>query len=103
MKKAFKWMDTHGISYEFHDYKKQGVDVGVLNNAIATHSWENVINRRGTTWRKLDSAVKNEMNTDKAISLAQDNASIIKRPLIIFKDEITLGFDENTYKIRFKA
>ncbi len=53
MKKAFKWLDAHGVSYSFHDYKKDGVPENVIKSAIDAHGWEAVLNRRGTTWRQL--------------------------------------------------
>jgi len=101
MKKAFKWMEAHDVDYEFHDYKKQGVDIEALKNAIKVHGWENVINKRGTTWRKLDEGIKNAMNADKAIEIAQDNPSIIKRPIITHNDKIILGFDQDAYQVKF--
>lgn len=97
MKKAFSWLDDQGAHYEFHDYKKQGADETVLKTAIAAHGWENVINHRGTTWRKLPEDVKENMNEDSAIKIALENPSIIKRPLLISNDKITLGFNEDEY------
>lgn len=97
MKKAFVWLDDHGIEYSFHDYKKHGADKAALEKAVQVAGWENVINRRGTTWRKLDEQTKNTMDTKKAIEVALENPSIIKRPLLVCNDEITLGFNEDEY------
>ena len=68
MKKAFKWLDAQNIAYDFHDYKKIGIDEDVLKQALTQHGWENVINRRGTTWRKLPKDVQESMGADKAIA-----------------------------------
>lgn len=102
MKKAFSWFSDHDIEYDFHDYKKEGVDKAVIKRAISHYSWEDVINRRGTTWRKLDDKTKNNMNADRAIDIANDNPSIVKRPLIVLEDEIILGFDADKYASTFK-
>lgn len=98
MKKAFKWLDENGISYDFHDYKKEGADESVLRTAIKSHGWESVINRRGTTWRKLPDDVKESMNEEGAIAVALENPSIVKRPLLVTQDNVYLGFKEEEYK-----
>ncbi len=98
MKKAFKWLEGNNVIYDFHDYKKQGVDEDVLSKAIKDHGWEKVINKRGTTWRKLPEDVKNTMDTKSAILHAQENPSLIKRPLLVDGKNSLLGFDENSYK-----
>ncbi len=102
MKKAFKWLDENNLAYSFHDYKKEGVDREILECAIAEHGWEAVINRRGTTWRKLDETVKNSMNADKAILIATENPSIVKRPLTVKNLKTYLGFEAKLYNSVFK-
>lgn len=103
MKKAFAWLDGHNVAYDFHDYKKQGTDEDILKKAINDHGWENVINRRGTTWRKLPDDVKNAMDANKAIAIASENPSIIKRPLLVTHGHITLGFNEEEFTKIFKS
>lgn len=98
MKKAFAWLDAHKVSYEFHDYKKSGVDVEVLKKAIEQHGWENVINRKGTSWRALPDDVKASMDADAALAAAIKSPSLIKRPLMIWGNDIHLGFSEDVYK-----
>ncbi len=102
MKKAFNWLDDHKIDYVFHDYKKQGIDTDALRLAIAQHGWDTAINRRGTTWRKLPEDVKNAMDESKAIDIAVQNPSIVKRPLLVVQGESHLGFKEEAYKEIFK-
>lgn len=97
MKKAFKWLDEHEIEYSFHDYKKSGVDLDILKHAIQDHGWEDVINRRGTSWRKLDDTTKTNMNAEKAIIAAQENPSLIKRPLLVHNAQSYLGFKADQY------
>ena len=98
MKKAFNWLDKKGIDYAFHDYKKEDPDIAILGKAITEHGWEEVINRRGTTWRKLDDATKESMNAEKAIPLALENPSILKRPLLLKDGETHLGFKPDQYE-----
>ena len=98
MKKAFTWLNDSGVEYEFHDYKKQAPDEYVLKQAIAEHGWETVINRRGTTWRKLPEDVQNTMDETKAIPLALENPSIIKRPLLVKDGKTHLGFKAEEYE-----
>lgn len=98
MKKAFRWLEDRGIAYSFHDYKKDGVDMDILAQAIAAHGWENIINRRGTTWRKLPDEIRENMNVQKAMEIAADNPAIIKRPLLLTNGRIHPGFNEERYQ-----
>mgnify|MGYP006297625623 CR=1 FL=1 len=97
MKKTFAWLADASIEYEFHDYKKHGADCDLLIRAFETHDWENVINRRGMTWRKLPDDLKNSMDHSKALEIAQDKPSIIKRPILTVGDKIYLGFSPDHY------
>ncbi|MEZ5813996.1 MAG: ArsC family reductase [Alphaproteobacteria bacterium] len=102
MKKAFKWLEENNVTYEFHDYKKQGIDEEVLRAAIHEHGWENAINRRGPSWHKLPDAVKDTMDEETAIAAANENSSIVKRPLLTHNGKTYLGFKDEIYKTVFK-
>ena len=84
MKKAFTKLDELGISYDFHDYKKQGIDKETIQRWVNELGIDKVLNKRGTTWRKLDEEQKQaaDSNMDKAIDLLIDNTSMIKRPIV---------------------
>lgn len=97
MQKAFAWLDDHGVGYTFHDYKKTGADEAVLKKAFAAHGWEKVINRAGMSWRKLPDDIKAQADENAAFKLALENPSLIKRPLLVHKGKITLGFKEDEY------
>jgi len=97
MKKSLKWLEERDVDFTFHDYKKSGIDEGVITQALSEHGWENVINRRGTTWRKLPEDVQAAMNDENAIALAHENASIIKRPLLVHGGKTYLGFKPDIY------
>lgn len=94
MKKTFQWFDNHKIGYDFHDYKKLGADKAVVTKAFDVFGWEETLNRKGTTWRKLPEEVRAGMTKEKAIAIALENPSILKRPLIIKGNDMIMGFDE---------
>jgi len=101
IKKARKWLEANGVDYEFHDYKKAGVPEKELNQWLKKVGWEVLLNRRGTTWRKLDDVVKNNIDEASAVQLMLDNPSIIKRPVLEYGKAILVGFDEDAYKEAF--
>lgn len=98
MKKAFTWLDQHGIAYEFHDYKKAGAPEKQLRQWIRKLGWETVINKRGTTWKKLPEDVRASMDAESAVAAALDNPSMIKRPIIEQGTILLAGFDANTWQ-----
>lgn len=102
MKKALRWLDEAGVEYRFHDYKKEGVPADQLDQWLETLGWEQVINRRGTTWRKLDESVRDNMDNQSARAVILDNPSIVKRPLLDTGSELVLGFKADDYTTRFK-
>lgn len=99
IKKARKWLEAEGIEYQFHDYKKDGLNSEMLNLWVKDLGWEALINKRGTTWRKLPEEVKESIDQATAIQIMLDNASIIKRPLLIDDaDSKLLGFKADEYQ-----
>ncbi|MFC3150472.1 ArsC family reductase [Litoribrevibacter euphylliae] len=103
MKKAFKWLDAQGINYEFQDYKKEAPSEEQANVWVKQLGWENVINKRGTTWRKLDDEIKESMNDQHAVKVMLENPSIIKRPLLEHNGQTLLGFKEADYQTLFNS
>lgn len=98
VKKARKWMDANDVAYEFHDYKKLGIDTTSLKAWSKAVGWEALLNKRGTTFRKLPDASKEGLTESKAIKLMQEHTSLIKRPMIVTGKKHLLGFDEAEYK-----
>ena len=98
MKKARKWLDEHGVDYRFHNYKKDGVPEQRLRAWVDALGWEALLNKRGTTWRKLDDSVKTGIDTESAIAIMRDNPSIIKRPVLESANTLLVGFNENDYQ-----
>lgn len=102
MKKAFTWLDAHGIAYTFHDYKKQGVSRDMLERWCAAVGWETVLNRAGTTFRKLPDDAKQGLDQDKAIALMVEQPSMIKRPVLDTGEVIEVGFKPERYAALFR-
>jgi len=97
MKKAFAWLDAHGIAYDFHDYKKLGANEADLARWSDAAGWETVLNRAGTTFRKLPEADQQDLTRDKAIALMVANPSMIKRPVLETGGTIEIGFKPERY------
>ncbi|MCW5649157.1 MAG: ArsC family reductase [Ramlibacter sp.] len=94
VKKARAWLDTQGTAYQFHDFKKQGVPADRLADWTREAGWETLVNRKGTTWRKLEPAVQagvHDAATAQALMVAQP--SVIKRPVVEWPGRVTVGFD----------
>jgi Spx/MgsR family transcriptional regulator len=97
MKKARRWLDEHDIAYQFHDYKKFGIDEELLRQWVDQAGWETLLNRRGMMWRKLDESVKANINKANAIRVMLESPSIIKRPVLEVGDRLHVGFGEDDY------
>ena len=97
MKKARKWLHKNNLNYEFHDYKKLGVPEKNLKQWVKKAGWDIVLNKRGTTWRKLDDEIKNSIDESTAIQVMLDNPSAIKRPVLENGKTLLLGFKEDEY------
>ncbi|MES9827654.1 MAG: ArsC family reductase [Candidatus Thiodiazotropha sp.] len=101
MKKARRWLDEHGIAYQFQDYKKVGVDEKLLRHWVDRVGWEALLNRRGMMWRKLGDSVKAEINEENAIRVMLETPSIIKRPVLETDKTLNVGFTEEAYSKLF--
>ena len=97
VKKARVWLDQHGVDYAFHDSKKAGADRAKLEQWADEHGWETVLNRAGTTFRKLPDADKANLDRDKAVALMLAQPSMIKRPVLDLGDRRLVGFKPEAY------
>lgn len=98
MKKAFNWLNDHQVSYQFHNYKIDGLSAELLSQLLKLVDWQSLLNTRGTTWRKLDETVRNQVdNQDAAIKIMLANPSILKRPLLVDGKRALLGFSDESY------
>ena len=101
MKKARDWLDSHGVAYAFHDYKTAGVDRATLERWAGQVGWEVLLNRSGTTFRKLPEAEKAGLSEAKAIDLMAAQPSMIKRPVLDVDGKLVVGFKPDVYKATF--
>ena len=94
VKKARRWLDAQGVEYAFHDYKKEGADAGRLASWSDAAGWEVLLNKRGTTYRKLSDEEKADIDRARAIDLMVQHPSLIKRPVVEYDGGILVGFGE---------
>lgn len=98
VKKARRWLDNQGIEYNFHNFRKDGLDESRVRKWCDEVGHETLLNKRGTTWRKLPDDIKENIDTATAIDLMVENPSVIKRPVVETNDRILVGFAEDTWQ-----
>jgi arsenate reductase len=97
MKKARAWLDARGIVHAFHDYKASGIDRAMLEAWVAKLGWEKLLNRAGTTFRKLPEDQKQGLTESRAVELMLAQPSMIRRPVLGLGDRLIVGFDAGVY------
>jgi arsenate reductase len=102
MKKARAWLDARGVAYDFHDYKTAGIDRATLEKWSRAVGWEVLLNRAGTTFRKLPDADKENLSEKKAIALMLAQPSMIKRPVLDRGGKPSIGFKPEVYAQLFR-
>jgi arsenate reductase len=103
MKKARAWLDTHRVAYQFHDYKSEGINRKRLEGWAKRVGWETLLNRAGTTFRKLPDKDKAELDAAKAVALMLEQPSMIKRPVLELGGRLVVGFKPDIYKAEVKT
>ena len=98
IKKARAWLAANGVDYAFHDYRKDGADEALLADMAAQLGWEAMLNRRGTTWRKLPEDEKAGIDEAAALRLMQANPAMIKRPILARDGELHIAFSDQQYR-----
>jgi arsenate reductase len=101
MKKARTWLDDHGVAYMFHDYKAEGIDKASLERWAKEVGWEILLNRAGTTFRKLPDAQRENVTERKATALMLEQPSMIKRPVLDVGGKLLVGFKPEAYAKQF--
>ncbi len=103
MKKAFTWLNEHGIEHDFHDYKKAGIDADTLRAWLKQIDRSVLVNTRGTTWRKLPEEARSIDDDERAIALMIAHPSLIKRPVLNTGNGVLVGFKPEHYAAHFGA
>ena len=101
VKKARVWLGERDIAYAFHDYKKQGADAAQIARWAETAGWEKVLNRAGTTFRKLAEADTADLDSAKAIAVMAANPSAIRRPIVEHPGGLLVGFRPEDWETAF--
>ena len=101
VKKACSWLTKNNIDYQFHDFRKDGLTKVKVKLWSSKIDWEILLNRRGTTWRKLSDSEKDSINKTNAIKLMTEQPTLIKRPVIEHDNTVMVGFSEDAYKEAF--
>ena len=101
IKKARVWLEGQGVAYAFHDYKKAGIDEATLRRWVGEVGWEVLLNRAGTTFRKLPDADKTNIDADRAVALMLAQPSMIKRPVLEGAGPLLVGFKPDVYAAAF--
>ncbi|WP_432768259.1 MAG: ArsC family reductase [Sphingopyxis sp.] len=103
VKKARRWLDAQGIAYRFHDLRKDGLDAAQLQRWIDALGWEKLLNKAGTTFRKLPDADKQGLDAAKAKALMLAQPAMIRRPVVEVGDAVSVGFSADEWQKRFAA
>ncbi|GLQ75186.1 ArsC family reductase [Vibrio sp. vnigr-6D03] len=102
IKKAKKWLEAENIAYDFHDYRKQGIDKSMVETFCEQLGWEQVLNKRGTTFRQLSQEQKDSLNEQTAVELLVEHPAMIKRPILVVENTYHIGFKADQYQTIFK-
>jgi len=101
VKKARRWLDDHGVAHRFHDFRKDGLDPAKLQGWIDALGWEKLLNRSGTTFRKLPDAQKEGLDAASAKALMLDQPAMIRRPVVEAGGAPSVGFAADDWQKRF--
>lgn len=102
MKKAFTWLNDHGVAHDFHDYRATGIDAGAVRSWVKALGWEKVLNKASTTFKELPEADRADLDEEKAIALMVRNPTMIKRPMLVDGTTVTAGFKPDVYAALFE-
>lgn len=103
IKKARKWLEANGVDYQFHDVRADGIDAMTIQTWVDAAGWETVLNKRGTTWRKLSPEIQQGTNESNVVELLLEHPAMIKRPVLVADNIIEIGFKEDRYNDLVKA
>ena len=101
IRQARAWLQQHGVDHEFHDYRKHGLDAELLERLAGELGWEAMLNRRGTTWRKLPEALRDRIDRESALRAMLDQPALIRRPILEHAGRCYLGFSPGDYEELF--
>ena len=98
IKKAKSWLQARNIEFDFHDYRKQGLEMDLLQGLVNGLGWESMLNRRGTTWRNLPATIRDNIDQASAVDAMSEYPALIKRPILAKNGSLYLGFSTQQYE-----
>lgn len=98
VKKARTWLEKHEVPYDFHDFRKDGLDAALVKDWLARVGVDVLLNRRGTTWRQLDEAEKQDLGETAVARLLLAHPTLIKRPVLVHGKDLVVGVDEKRWQ-----
>jgi len=101
VKKARKWLEEQSIDFTFVDFRKDGINTAQVESWVSTLGWEGLINKRSTTWKELDEVTKANLDNTSIVPVLLDSPTLIKRPLVDHKGELSVGFKAADFAERF--
>jgi len=101
VRKARRWLESHDVDFQFHDFRADGLALATINHWLESVSWETLLNKRGTTWRKLEDPRKEQLDQTIAVELMLENPTLIKRPVLSDTSGCKVGFKEADYAAYF--
>lgn len=101
VKKSLAWFAANGVTFRFHDFKKETLTAAMLDKWLKAIGWEILLNRKGTTWRALPEKIRENIDAKSARTLMLENPSIIKRPVVVDRTIISCGFDADDFAKKF--
>jgi arsenate reductase len=101
VKKSRCWLEANDVAFDFHDFRADGLDQATIESWLQNVSWEVLLNKRGTTWRKLEDPRKDQLEQAIAIELMLANPTLIKRPVVTVNEDCMVGFKEADYAAYF--
>jgi arsenate reductase len=101
VKKTQKWLTTHNVDYAFHDFRKDGFSESLLSQFFQLTDWNNLLNKRSTTFRNLDESIKKNLTKENVFKAMLEQPTLIKRPVLIKDGQLTVGFKEDNYQTMF--
>ena len=103
VKKALKWLTNNNIEFTFHDFRKDGLTEAQLNQFVKMSDWDQLLNKRSTSYRNLDENIKNNLTDESCLAACLTQPTLIKRPVLIHNNQLTVGFKDKAYQEIFAS
>lgn len=101
VRKARRWLENSAIPFRFHDFRKDGLSAETIEQWLLTVTWDQLLNRKSTTWKQLSDEIKLGVNSDNIASLLTQHVTLIKRPVLVHNSDVVVGFTETKYQSVF--